>query len=399
MNKERESLATRLGFIFVAAGCAIGLGNVWRFPYVTGKYGGGAFVLFYLLFLFFLAAPIMVMEFAVGRASRQNIGNSFKVLEPKGTWWHIHGYTGIIGNYILMMFYTVVSGWMLAYCYYSITGQLAGLDSEQVGAFFGGTLENPTAQIFWMAVTIVVGFLVCLAGLRRGVETVTKVMMSGLFLLLIILVVRAVTLPGAEAGIAFYLKPDWSRLAENGVWTSIFAAMGQAFFTLSIGIGSMAIFGSYIGKEYSLTGETMSVVGLDLFVALMAGMVIFPACFAYNVDPNSGPGLIFVTLPNVFNQMTGGAVWGFLFFVFMACAAMTTVIAVFENIVAFGIDVLHMSRRRSVLINMVLLLILATPCALGFSYLKDFQPLGEGSGILDLEDFIVSNNMLWLGME
>lgn len=226
MNKERECLATRLGFIFVAAGCAIGLGNVWRFPYVTGKYGGGAFVLFYLLFLFFLAAPIMVMEFAVGRASRQNIGNSFRVLEPKGTWWHIHGYTGIIGNYILMMFYTVVSGWMLAYCYYSITGRLAGLDSEQVGAFFGGTLENPTAQIFWMAVTIVVGFLVCLAGLRRGVETVTKIMMSGLFLLLIILVVRAVTLPGVEAGIAFYLKPDWNRLAENGVWTSIFAAMG-----------------------------------------------------------------------------------------------------------------------------------------------------------------------------
>ncbi len=396
-NKERESLATRLGFIFVAAGCAIGLGNVWRFPYVTGKFGGGAFVLFYLLFLFLLAAPIMVMEFAVGRASKQNIGSSFKVLEPKGTWWHIHGYTGIIGNYILMMFYTVVSGWMLAYCYYSISGKLSGLNPEQVGAFFGGTLENPTAQVFWMAVTIVIGFLVCLAGLRRGVETITKVMMSGLFLLLLILVVRSVTLPGAAAGIEFYLKPDWSRLAENGVWTSIFAAVGQAFYTMSNGIGSMAIFGSYIGKEYSLTGETMSVVGLDLFIALMSGMVIFPACFAYKVSPDAGPGLIFVTLPNVFNQMTGGFIWGFLFFVFMACAAMTTVIAVFENIVAFGIDVLHLSRRRSVFINMILLLILATPCALGFSVLKDFQPLGAGSGVLDLEDFIVSNNLLPLG--
>ena len=396
-HKERESLGSRLGFLFISAGCAIGLGNVWRFPYITGKYGGGAFVLLYLLFLVFLALPIMVMEFAVGRASRKSIAASFRQLEPPGTYWHIHGYTGVIGNYLLMMFYTTVSGWMMAYCYYTASGRLAGLDAGEVGAFFGGTLESASGQLFWMAVTIVIGFAVCFAGLRRGVELVTKIMMSGLFLLLIALAIRSVTLPGAEAGIAFYLKPDFSRLAHEGVWTSVYAALGQAFFTLSVGIGSMAIFGSYIPKDYSLTGESVTVMLLDLMAALMAGLVIFPACFAYGVEPNSGPGLVFVTLPNVFNNMSAGKLWGFLFFLFMTFAALTTVIAVFENIVSFAMDVLHYSRKKSVLINLVLMLILGAPCALGFNWLSSIQPFGPGSVILDLEDFILSNNLLPLG--
>ena len=395
--KERESLGSRLGFLFISAGCAIGLGNVWRFPYITGAYGGGAFVVLYLVFLVFLALPIMIMEFSVGRASRQNIGGAFRKLEPAGTHWHIHGYTGIIGNYLLMMFYTTVSGWMMAYCWYTASGRLSGLDAGGIGAFFGSTLESPGVQLGWMAVVVVIGMAVCAIGLRRGVETVTKIMMSGLFILLIALAIRSVTLPGAEEGIAFYLKPDFSRLMENGLWTSVYAALGQAFFTLSVGIGSMAIFGSYIPKDYSLTGESVTVMILDLMAALMAGLVIFPACFAYGVQPGAGPGLIFVTLPNVFNNMSGGVVWGFLFFLFMTFAALTTVIAVFENIVSYGIDVMHMSRRKSVLVNLVLMLILSAPCALGFNLLSGVEPLGAGTGILDLEDFVLSNNLLPLG--
>ena len=397
MQKERESLGSRLGFLFISAGCAIGLGNVWRFPYITGAHGGGAFVLLYLIFLIFLALPIMIMEFSVGRASRQNIGGSFRKLEPPGTYWHIHGWTGIVGNYLLMMFYTTVAGWMMAYCWYMLKGDLAGLDADGVGAYFGATLENPSTQVFWMAVVTVIGMAVCAMGLRRGVETVTKIMMSGLFILLIALAIRSVTLPGAEAGIEFYLKPDFGRLVESGLWTSVYAALGQAFFTLSVGIGSMAIFGSYIPKDYSLTGESVTVMILDLMAALMAGLVIFPACFAYGVQPGAGPGLVFVTLPNIFNNMSGGTMWGFLFFLFMTFAALTTVIAVFENIVAYGIDVMHFTRRKSVLINLVLLLILGLPCALGFNLLSGFQPLGAGTVVLDLEDFILSNNLLPLG--
>ena len=396
-SKERESLSSRLGFLFISAGCAIGLGNVWRFPYITGAYGGAAFVILYLLFLVFLALPIMVMEFSVGRASRQNIGGAFRKLEPPGTYWHIHGWTGIIGNYLLMMFYTTVTGWMMAYCWYAGSGKLAGLDADGVGAFFGSTLQSPATQLGWMAAAIVIGMAVCAMGLRRGVEGVTKVMMSGLFILLVVLAARSVTLPGAGEGIAFYLKPDFGKLVESGLWTSVYAAMGQAFFTLSVGIGSMAIFGSYISRDRSLTGESVTVMCLDLFAALMAGLVIFPACFAYGVQPGAGPGLVFVTLPNIFNNMAGGAVWGFLFFLFMTFAALTTVIAVFENIVSYGIDVLHMSRKKSVLVNLVLLLILSAPCALGFNLLSGVQPLGEGTVILDLEDFILSNNLLPLG--
>ncbi len=397
MQKERESLGSRLGFLFISAGCAIGLGNVWRFPYITGLYGGGAFVVLYLIFLVFFSLPILVMEFSVGRASRKSIAASFRALEPKGTYWHLHGYTGVVGNYLLMMFYTTVAGWMMAYCWYTATGQLSGLDTGGVGAFFGGTLESWQGQLFWMAVVTVVGFATCAAGLRRGVEFVTKIMMSGLFLLLVVLAVRSVTLDGAWAGIEFYLKPDFGRLSEAGIWTASYAALGQAFFTLSLGIGSMAIFGSYIPKDHSLMGESVTVMCLDLFAALMSGMVIFPACFAYAVEPNAGPGLVFVTLPNIFNNMAAGRLWGFLFFLFMTFAALTTVIAVFENIVSFAMDCLHWSRVKSVAVNFVLMLILAMPCALGFNVLSDFAPLGAGTVVLDLEDFILSNNILPLG--
>ncbi len=397
MKAARESLATRLGFLFVSAGCAIGLGNVWRFPYITGQYGGAAFVLIYILFLVLMAGPVMIMEFSVGRAAQTNIAGAFRRLEPAGTKWHIYGYLGILGNYVLMMFYTTVSGWLLAYFYYTVSGQLSGLTPDQVGAFFGGTLESPATQVFWMVVVTVIGFGVCACGLRNGVEKVTKFMMTGLFIVVILLAIRSVTLPGAGAGLEFYLKPNFSNLVENGLWTSIYAAMGQAFFTLSVGIGSMLIFGSYLGKERSLTGESVNIMCLDLFVALMAGMIIFPACFAFGVEPGAGPGLILVTLPNIFNSMSGGVVWGGLFFVFMSFAALTTVVAVFENIVAFGIDNWKVSRQKSVLVNFCILIVLSLPCALGFSTLSGFQPLGPGSVVLDLEDFIVSNNLLPLG--
>ncbi|MDR1045088.1 MAG: sodium-dependent transporter [Candidatus Adiutrix sp.] len=393
----RESLATRLGFLFISAGCAIGLGNVWRFPYITGKYGGAAFVLIYLVFLVMMALPVMIMEFSVGRAARTNIAGAFRRLEPAGAKWHVYGYLGMFGNYALMMFSTVVSGWILAYFWYMISGQLHGLSPEEVEAFFRATLKSPAGQLFWMSLVIFIGFAVCAMGLRSGVEKVSKVMMSGLFIIVIILAIRAVTLEGAGAGVEFYLKPDFGKLTETGLWTSISAAMGQAFFTLNVGIGSMLIFGSYLGRERSLTGESVNIMCLDTFAAVMAGLIIFPSCFAFGVEPDSGPGLIFVTLPNVFNHMTHGLVWGALFFVFMSFAVLSTVIAVFENLVAFGIDNWRASRRKSVTVNLSLMLILAAPCALGFNVLSDFTPLGPGSVVLDLEDFIVSNNLLPLG--
>ena len=394
---EREKLGSRLGFLLLSAGCAIGLGNVWRFPFITGAYGGAAFVLIYLIFLVILGLPIMVMEFSVGRAAQQGIGLAFRKLEPKGTFWHLYGYGGIIGCYVLMMFYTTVTGWMLSYCWYMGSGQLSGLTPEQIGAFFGGTLGDPFDQVGWMAVTVIAGFIVCSMGLQRGVERITKIMMGCLLIVMTFLVLRSVTLPGAEKGILFYLKPDFGKMFQHGIWEPIYAAMGQAFFTLSLGIGAMTIFGSYIGKQRSLTGESIHIMLLDTFVALMAGLIIFPACFAFNVDAGSGPGLIFVTLPNVFNSMPGGQLWGMLFFVFMSFAALTTVIAVLENIVAYGIDVLGWTRKKAVAVNFVLVFLLSLPCALGFNVLSDIQPFGPGSMILDLEDFIVSNNLLPLG--
>lgn len=394
---QREQLGSRLGFLFISAGCAIGLGNVWRFPFITGQYGGAAFVMIYLLFLFILGLPIMVMEFSIGRAAQRNIAGALKKLQPEGSKWHLYGYFAILGNLLLMMFYTTVAGWMLAYFYHTLTGGLAGLSPEQVGGFFGGLLASPGTLIFWMGLTVFLGFFTCSLGLQKGVEKITKWMMSSLFIILIALVVKAVTLPGASAGLAFYLKPDLGRLVETGVWETIYAAMGQAFFTLSLGIGSMAIFGSYIGKERSLTGESLNIIGLDTFVAILSGLIIFPACFAFNVDAGAGPGLIFVTLPNIFNSMDGGRIWGTLFFLFLSFAAMSTVIAVFENIMAFTMEQWGWSRKKASVINGFMLFALSLPCALGFNVLSDIQPLGQGTGIIDLEDFIVGNNLLPIG--
>ena len=396
-EKPRETFASRLGFIFLSAGCAIGLGNVWRFPFITGQYGGAAFVLVYIIFLLLLAMPIMVMEFAVGRASGQSMSRSFAVLCPKHKVWSLWGYIGWAGNYILMMFYTVVTGWMLSYTYYSFSGKLDGLNAEAVGNFFGGMLANPYELTFWMAVVIIFGALVCWAGLQSGVESITKTMMCGLLILMIILAVRSVTLEGAEKGLEFYLKPDFGKLFSAGLGTTLYAALGQAFFTLSIGIGSMAIFGSYISRDRTLFGESLIITGLDTFVALMAGLIIFPACLAYGINPGAGPGLIFVTLPNMFNQMPEGRIWGALFFLFLSFAALSTVIAVFENIVACFMDRFGWTRHRSVSFMAVTILLLSIPCALGFNVWSGFQPLGPGSGVLDLEDFIVSNNLLPIG--
>ena len=395
-NQQREQLGSRIGFLLLAAGCAIGLGNVWRFPYIAGAYGGALFVFIYIGFLLAVGVPILVMEFSVGRAAQRNLGAALQKLEPKGSRWHTFGPLSLIGSYLLMMFYTTVAGWMLAYCWSMLKGDLSGLTPEQVGGFFGGLISDPTSSCLWMGVAVIFCFTVCGMGLRRGVERVVKFMMVGLFALMIALVVRAVTLPGGEAGISFYLMPDPEKLT-GGLWAAIYAAMGQAFFTLSLGIGAMTIFGSYIDKQRSLTGESIHILLLDTFVALMAGLIIFPACFAFDVDAGSGPGLVFVTLPNVFNSMPGGQLWGMLFFIFMSFAALTTVIAVLENIVAYGIDVLKWTRKKAVTVNFVLVFLLSLPCALGFNVLSGIQPFGPGSMILDLEDFIVSNNLLPLG--
>ena len=394
---SRESLGSRLGFILLSAGCAIGLGNVWRFPFITGTYGGAAFVLIYLLFLVFLATPVMIMEFSVGRASRKSVACSFKELQPKGAVWSAYGYIALAGNYVLMMFYTVITGWMLAYVWYNLTGKLTGITPAQVGEVFGGLLADPAAMIFWLLATVAIGSVICITGLQSGVERSSKILMAGLLVIMIALAIRSVTLPGANAGLEFYLKPDLSKLNKNGLWTSIYAAMGQAFFTLSIGIGSMAIFGSYISRERSLTGEAVIIVCLDTSVALVAGLIIFPACFAYGIDVGAGPGLVFVSLPVMFNNMPMGQIWSTLFFLFMSFAAMTTVIAVFEHIIANSMDILGWSRKKASTFNFFAIFILAIPCALGFNVWSHIQPLGPGTIILDLEDFIVSNNMLPLG--
>ena len=395
--ERRETFASRLGFILISAGCAIGLGNVWRFPYITGKYGGAAFVLIYLCFLVILGIPIMVMEFSVGRASQKSAARSFHVLEPKGTKWHLTSYVAIAGNYLLMMFYTTVGGWMLAYIVKMASGTFTNLTPDEVGGVFNNMLANPGEMTFWMIVTVVVSFGVCSMGLRNGVERINKAMMSLLFVILIALCIRSVTLEGAGEGLKFYLVPDFGKMAENGIGEAVYAAMGQSFFTLSLGIGAMAIFGSYISKERRLTGECINICVLDTTVALLSGLVIFPACFAFGVDPGEGPGLVFVTLPNVFNQMPGGRLWGSLFFVFMSFAALSTVIAVFENIISFAIDLWGWSRKKAILVNLVVILVLSMPCVLGFNVLSSIQPLGAGTTIQDLEDFIISNNLLPIG--
>ncbi len=397
LENQREKLGSRLGFLFISAGCAIGLGNVWRFPFITGQHGGAAFVMIYLLFLLILGLPVMVMEFSIGRGGQRNIAGALAALQPKGSKWHLYGYFAILGNLILMMFYTTVTGWMLAYFYHFATGNLAGLTPDQVGGFFGNLLASPGQLVFWMGLAIAFGFFVCSLGLEQGVEKINKWMMSCLFIILIALVIKALSLPGAGEGLAFYLKPDLGHLVETGVWKTIYAAMGQAFFTLSLGIGSMAIFGSYINRERSLTGEALTIMGLDTFVAILAGLIIFPACFTFNVDAGAGPGLILVTLPNIFNTMDGGRVWGSLFFLFISFAALSTVIAVFENIMAFTIEHWGWNRKKASIFNGIFLFVAALPCALGFNVLSNIQPLGKGSAIIDLEDFIVSSNLMPLG--
>ena len=395
--KEREKFSSRLGFILISAGCAIGLGNVWRFPYITGQYGGAAFVLIYLLFLVILGLPIMAMEFSVGRASRKSAARSFHELEPAGTKWHWFSYLAVAGNYLLMMFYTVIAGWMIAYFVKMLRGEFVGQDPAAVEQIFGTMTSQPITMIFWMIVAIAIGFGVCGLGLQKGVEKITKWMMSSLFVIMLILVIRAVTLPGASEGLKFYLMPDFGKMAEAGIINVVAAAMGQSFFTLSIGIGSMAIFGSYIDKNRSLMGESVSILTLDTSVALLSGLIIFPACFSFGVNPESGPNLVFITLPNIFNAMVGGRIWGILFFIFMSFAALSTVIAVFENIISFGMDLWGWSRKKAVIVNIVLITVLSIPCALGFNLWSGIQPLGAGSNIMVIEDFIVSNNLLPLG--
>ena len=399
---EREKFSSRLGFILISAGCAIGLGNVWRFPYIVGQYGGAAFVLVYLVFLVIMGLPIMAMEFAVGRASQKSAARSFHVLEPKGTKWHWYSYGAMAGNYLLMMFYTTVAGWMLIYMVKMIGGEFNGLGTEAVGQVFNDVVADPGLMTGWMLVVTLLGFGICSLGLQKGVERITKAMMACLFLIMLVLVVRSVTLEGAGEGLKFYLVPNFHNLMYNAeddmiLGESVYAAMGQAFFTLSLGIGALAIFGSYIGKDRSLMGESISIGVLDTSVALLVGLVIFPACFAFGVNPGQGPSLIFVTLPNVFNKMSGGQIWGALFFLFMTFTALSTVIAVFENILAFAMDLWGWSRRKSILINGAALILLSLPCVLGFNLWSGFQPFGAGSTIQDLEDFIVSNNLLPLG--
>lgn len=394
---QREKFSSRLGFLLISAGCAIGLGNVWRFPFITGKYGGAAFVLLYIVFLLLLGLPIMVMEFAVGRASQKSSALSFDSLEPKGSYWHLHKYTSLGGNYILMMFYTTIAGWMLVYCCKMIAGDFTGLTPEQVGGVFSDLTANPWLMGAGMVLVTLSCFAICSAGLQNGVEKITKWMMLCLLGIMVVLAVHSLTLSGAKEGVRFYLFPDFSKLSGKNFMNAVFDAMGQAFFTLSIGMGSIAIFGSYIDKKRGLTGEAVRVTLLDTGVALMAGLIIFPACFTYGVSPDSGPNLIFVTLPNVFISIPGGRIWGSLFFIFMLFAALSTVIAVFENIIAWWMDLKGWNRKKAVLVNCPLMLLLAIPCVLGFNVLSGVQPLGDGSTIMDLEDFLVSNNILPLG--
>jgi len=394
---ERERLNSRLGFILLSAGCAIGIGNVWKFPYMVGMYGGGAFVVVYLFFLVVLGVPVMTMEFAMGRAGRKSPVKLYDALEPKGSKWHIHGYFAMAGNYILMMFYTTVAGWMLQYFVKMAKGDFVGVDSAGVTEQFREMMAHPGTLTAYMLITVVLGFGICAIGLQKGVEKITKWMMSALLIIMILLAIHSIFLEGGNEGLRFYLLPDLSRMQEAGIGNVIVAAMNQAFFTLSLGMGGMAVFGSYIGKERSLMGESVNVALLDTFVALASGLIIFPACFAYDVPVTSGPNLIFITLPNVFNNIPGGRIWGSLFFVFMSFAALSTVIGVFENIIACSCDLFNISRKKASLLNGVLMFFLSLPCVFGCNIWKEFQPLGEGTAVLDLEDFIVSNLLLPIG--
>ncbi len=394
---KRERLGSRLGFILLSAGCAIGIGNVWKFPYMVGQNGGGLFVLIYLFFLIILGVPVMTMEFSLGRASQKSPARMYQALEPEGSKWHWHGLVAVIGNYILMMFYTTVCGWMLRYFVDTAKGDFVGLDAGGVEQHFGTMLGDAGMQVLYMTIAVVIGFAVCAIGLQNGLEKITKWMMIALIVIMIVLAVNSAFMDGGEEGLAFYLLPSVKRMNEIGLANVIVAAMNQAFFTLSLGMGAMAIFGSYIDKDRALMGEAVNVALLDTFVALASGLIIFPACFAYDVEVSSGPSLIFITLPNIFNHIPLGRLWGSLFFVFMSFAALSTVLTVFEGILACTMDMFGWSRKKSCLINGILMFVLSLPCALGFNVLSDFQPFGEGSSVLDLEDFIVSNLILPIG--
>ena len=395
--KEREQFKSRIGFILLSAGCAIGIGNVWRFPYVVGENGGGIFVLFYLIFLLLIGVPILSMEFSVGRASKKSPVKSFKVLEKTNQKWHLHGYMSLLGNICLMIFYTTVSGWMLKYFYNFLTGQFNGLSTADVQNVFSQVLASPSTNVFWMIVVVALGMFICSKGLQNGVERITKVMMIGLLGLIVVLAIHGVLLDGGMAGVKFYLYPDFQKISEIGLMNVIVSAMNQAFFTLSIGIGTLSVFGSRIDKSHSLTSDAIYMGVLDTVVALVAGLIIFPACFSFGVKPDSGPNLLFITLPNIFNAMNNGHLWGSLFFLFMVFAAISTVIAVIENIITYGMDLTGCNRKKSALTNLIILLLLSLPCVFGFNLWKNFEPLGDGTSILDLEDFILSNNLLPLG--
>ena len=394
---EKEQFGSRLGFILVSAGCAIGLGNVWKFPYICGENGGAAFIVIYLACLAMLGLPMLICEYAVGRGSGKSVMKAYDVLQPEGTLWSKVKHFCFAGNYLLMMFYTMVAGWMLHYVYLMITGKFVNADTAQVKDIFENMLNEPGVMMFWTMVIILLCFGICALGLKNGVENITKVMMILLVVLMVVLVFRSVTLPGAEEGLKYYLVPDFKKLSEHGILNVIFAAMTHAFFTLSIGMGSMEIFGSYLSKERKLTGEAISVTILDTLIALMAGIIIIPSCFAYDVQPDAGPSLLYITLPSVFNHMPNGRLWGACFFIFMSFAAMSTVIAVFENIVKMTHDATEWKRKKCVLVNLIGVAVLSIPAVLGYNILSGIQPLGAGSTIMELEDFIVSYNILPLG--
>ena len=393
---ERESFKSRLGFILVSAGCAIGIGNVWRFPYVAGENGGGLFVLLYLVFLVLMGIPVLTMELAVGRASRKSAVLGYKKLEKPKSKWHIHGWFCMLGCYLLMMYYTTVSGWMTSYFYKFATGTFeSGMTSEQVSGVFSQLQSNPIEMVIWMAIITILGFLVCSRGIQKGIEKVSKVMMIALLVLILALAVNSILLSGAGEGLKFYLVPDFEKVSEIGIGNIVSAAMNQSFFTLSLGIAAMEIFGSYMSKDNTLPGESVKICALDTFVAIMAGLIIFPACFSYGVEPDQGPALIFITLPNVFVNMAGGRIWGTLFFLFMTFACFSTIIAFFENIISFCIDMFKISRTKSVIINAVIILIASLPCVFGFNIWSGFELFGQN--VLGIEDFLVSNILLPVG--
>ena len=396
----REHLGSRLGFILLSAGCAIGIGNVWKFPYMAGSNGGGIFVLIYLVFLAIMGIPVMVMEFSMGRASQKSPAKMYQELEPPKSKWHIHGYAAVIGNYILMMFYTSVTAWMLQYFIKMASGEFVGATPDKVSAIYNNMMSDPWTMMLYVGIVVAIGFFVCSFSLQKGLESVTKYMMLALLAIMIGLAIYSFTMPGAAEGLSFYLLPDVNKANEVGWFNVIIGAMNQSFFTLSLGLGSMAIFGSYLKKDRSLLGEAINVASLDTFVALTSGLIIFPACFSYGVNVKAGPPLIFEVLPNIFSDpsFVGGQIVGSLFFIFMSFAALSTIFAVFENIIASTRDMFGWSRKKACLINGILMFALSLPCILGFNLIPSLLlPNGKELVIMDIEDFIVSNVLLPLG--